>query len=165
MEGGVITIDYSLLWQAFNMFIIYLLIRRYLYKPLSNFIKGRQETIENNLNTAAQEKEEAEKLRQKYEQSLMSAKQEAREILNNATKQSEEIISEGKREAKEQGEQIIEKAKKELELEKEKVFKELKDEIAFISVRIAERIIETKIDAAAQRQLVDRYLKEVKKVS
>ena len=165
MDGGVITINWTLAWQALNMIVLYVLIRRYLYKPLANFIKNRQDTIENNLNTATKEREEAEKLRKQYEESIMSARQEAREIINNATKKSEEIISEGRRAAQEQGQQIVEKAKKDLQLEKEKVFNELKDEIALISVRIAERIIETKIDAAAQRQLVDRYLKEVRKVS
>ncbi len=165
MEGGVITINWTLLWQGLNMVIIYLLIRRYLYKPMANFMKNRQDTIAGNLETAKQEREEANKLRKQYEESIESARQEARDIINNARKRSEEIISEGRRAAQEQGEQIIEKAKQDLEQEKEKVFKELKDEIALISVRIAERIIETKIDAALQRQLVDRYLKEVKKVS
>ncbi len=165
MEGGVITINWTLLWQGINMVIIYLLIRRYLYQPMANFMKNRQDTIANNLKTAEIEREEAHALRAQYEESIESAKQEAREIINNARKRSEEIISEGRRAAQEQGEQIIEKAKQDLVQEKEKVFKELKDEIALISVRIAERIIETKIDAAAQRQLVDRYLKEVKKVS
>ncbi len=165
MEGGVITINWTLLWQGLNMVIIYLLVRRYLYKPMANFMKNRQDTIANNLKTAEVERDEAQKLRAQYEESIESAKQEAREIINNARKRSEEIISEGRRAAQEQGEQIIEKAKQDLEQEKEKVFKELKDEIALISVRIAERIIETKIDVALQRQLVDRYLKEVKKVS
>ena len=165
MEGGVITINWTLFWQALNLIILYVLFRRYLYAPLANFMKNRQDNIANSLDQAAKEREEAEKLRKQYEESIASARQEAREIINNANKKSEEIISEGRRAAQEEGQRIIEKAKQDLELEKEKVFKELKDEIALISVRIAERIIETKIDAAAQRQLVDRYLKEVKKVS
>lgn len=164
-NGGVITIDYTLLWQAVNMIVLFLLVRRYLYRPLSDFVKNRQKMIEDNINNAAEEKEQAEKLRKQYEESIRSAKQEAREIINNANKQSEEIIAEGKRNAKEEGEKMLAKAKEDLELEKEKVFKELKDEIAFVSVRIAERLIEQKIDAASQRELVERYLKEVKNVS
>ncbi len=165
MEGGVITINWSLLWQAVNMLIIFLLIRRYLYQPMANFLKNRRDTIAGNLQSAEEERAAAEKLRKQYEESIESARQEARSIINNATKRSEEIISEGRRKAQEEAEEMLVKAKKDLEQEKEKVFKELKDEVALLSVRIAERIIETKIDAAAQRQLVDRYLKEVKKVS
>lgn len=163
--GGVVTIDYTILWQIFNMFIIYLLIRRYLYKPLVGFIENRKKGIEDDLKYAEQDKQEAQKLKEEYEKSIRAANQEAREILNKATKESEEIIAEGKRQAKQQAEDMIARAQEELELKKEKMFKELKDEIAFISVRIAERIIETKIDAASQRQLVERHLKEVKRVS
>ncbi len=164
-NGDIITINYTLLWQVFNMVVLYLLIRRFLYKPLSNFVRNRQQSIEENINNAAREREEAEKLRRDYEQKIAAARQEAREIVNQAARQRDEIIAQGKRDAKEQGEQLIAKAKEELQLEKEKVFKELKDELAFISVGIAERIIETKIDAAAQKQLVDRYLEEVRSAS
>ncbi len=163
--GGVVTIDYTILWQIFNMFIIYLLIRRYLYKPLVGFVENRKKGIEDDLKYAEQEKQEAQKLKEEYEKSIRAANQEAREILNKATRESEEIIAEGKRQAKQQAEDMIARAQEELELKKEKMFKELKDEVAFISVRIAERIIETKIDAASQRQLVERHLKEVKRVS
>ena len=163
--GGVVTIDYTILWQIFNMFIIYLLIRRYLYKPLVSFIENRRKGIEDDLDYAEQEKEEAQRLKEEYEKSIRAANQEAREILNKATKESEEIIAEGKREAKQQSEDMIARAHEELELKKEKMFQELKDEIAAISVQIAERIIETKIDAALQRQLIERRLKEVKNVS
>lgn len=165
MQGGVITLDFTILWQALNIVILYYLLRRFLYRPLVEFMEKRRSGIQNDITEAERLRKEAEELKEHYEERINAARKEASEILEKATRESREIIAAGRQKAREESEQILEKARRDLELEKNKVFKELHDEVALISVQIAERILEKEIDLQAQRELVDRYIKEVEKAS
>ena len=165
LEGGVVTLDFTLLWQAFNIIVLYYLLRRFLYKPLSEFMENRRQKIQGDLKTSRESKEEAEKLKAQYEEKIRASQQEAQAIIDRAARKGEEIVNESAKDARKESEAILAKARQELEMEKEKAFRELQDQVALLSVRLAEKIIEKELDPASQSKLVKDYIDEVNQLS
>jgi len=161
----VVTFDINYVFQLANFLILFLLLRKFLYKPIAGYMEQRREEISNAIEQAENDKEVARKTREKYEKQILEAKKEAAEILNRAGKQGDDMISQSKVEAKKQAQNIIEQAKKEINLEKERVFMELRDEVGRLSVDIAQKIIVQNIDYASQEKLIKDYLAEVGEVS
>ena len=161
----MVTFDINYVFQLVNFLILFLLLRKLLYKPIAGYMEQRREEIRNTIEQAENDKEVARKTREKYEKQILEAKKEAAEILNRAGKQGDDMISQSKVEAKKQAQNIIEQAKKEINLEKERVFMELRDEVGRLSVDIAQKIIVQNIDYASQEKLIKDYLAEVGEVS
>lgn len=165
MEGEIIDISPEMLaFQAVNVLILYFLLRRFLYEPLTNLMQNRTREIEEGLEQAEQNRQRAEQLQKEYDEELQKARREAREIVEKASRQRDELIKEGQEEARKQTEKMINEAREEIRVEQEKAFEELRKDIVRFSVDIAERIIEKEITTESHETLVDRYLKEVGRI-
>lgn len=161
----MVSLNINYLFQLVNFLLLFLLLKKLLYKPIAGYMEKRKEEIRNAIEKAEQDKEVARKTREKYEKQILEAKKEAAEILGKASKQGDEMISLARAEAKKQGQNLIEQAKKEIQLEKERAFMDLREEVGRLSVSIAEKIIVQNIDVAAQEKLIREYLDEVGEVS
>ncbi len=124
-------------------------------------MKQREEHIANEIETAENNRKEAEKYLEEQREEIKRARQEAQEILENAkklsTKQGEEIVASAKTEA----ERVKESALAEIQREKEQAVTALREQVASLSVLIATKVIEKELDEKAQDQLIQEYLKEV----
>jgi len=93
--------------------------------------------------------------------SLQQARKDAQDIIEQSrqtsNRQAEQLITQ----AKEETTRLKEEAAREIESEKNKAVAALRSEIGAVSVQIASKVLEREVDAKAQDQLVDNYLKEV----
>ena len=110
----MLTLNLNLLYTVVNVLVLFLLLRKFLYKPVMNIIEQRQKQVDDALNAAETSKKEAaaalhtaqEKLchvdteaaarRTAYEQQAETEKQQ---LLAEAQKQADAIVAEGKRNA------------------------------------------------------------------
>ena len=110
----MLTLNLNLLYTVVNVLVLFLLLRKFLYKPVMNIIEQRQKQVDDALNAAetsqkedaaalhtAQEKlchvdTEAAARRTAYEQQAETEKQQ---LLAEAQKQADAIVAEGKRNA------------------------------------------------------------------
>ena len=63
----MLRLDINLLFTIINLLIWYLLIKKFLFKPVNNIIAKREEAIEGRYKEAEQEKLEAGQQKEKYE--------------------------------------------------------------------------------------------------
>ena len=107
----MLTLNLNLLYTVVNVLVLFLLLRKFLYKPVMNIIAQRQKQVDDALNAAETSKKEAaaamnaaqEKLRgvdneaaarrTAYEQQAETEKQQ---LLADARKQADAIVAEGK---------------------------------------------------------------------
>ena len=161
----MINIDHELIFMLINVLVLYLLMRRYLFKPMGNFLENRRQEIKTNLETAEEKKKEAEELRASYEEKLENATEEAQQIIKEARIRGDELKTQAKQEAKEEADHMINKAKEEIQMERNKAIASLKDEVANMTVSVASKIVEEDLDDEKHRELVKKYLTEVGEVS
>ncbi|AUN12962.1 ATP synthase subunit B [[Clostridium] sordellii] len=157
----LIGVSYELLFQLINTFLVFVILKKLLFKPVLGIIEARQKDIQTNLAQGEKTKSEGEKFKKEYEEKLSSAKDQGQEIIKQATlraeKKSEEIISTAKNEAT----SIKEKASKDIAQERQKVMNEVKDDISSIALLAASKVIESDLDKSKHEKLINDFIKEV----
>lgn len=157
----LIDVSYELLFQLINTFLVFVLLKKLLFKPVMSIVEAREKDIQNNLAQGEKAKTEGISLKKEYEEKIDSAKAEGQEIVKNATlraeQKSDEIISA----AKDEAHSLKEKASKDVEQERQKVMNEIKNDISDIALLAASKVIEKDIDKSKHEELINNFIKEV----
>jgi F-type H+-transporting ATPase subunit b len=165
MTGSLVGIDMNMVFQLVNTLVLYLLLRHFLFKPVSDHLASRRDRIENDLRSAEDAKKEAERLKSEYQGKLDGVEKEAGEIISGAARSGEmrrcEIIRDAKAEAK----NIFKRAQRDIMLEKEKAMSGIRDEMVSISMQAAEKVLEENIDSETNRRLIRDYVDGVGRIS
>ena len=165
MEPRLFDLDLQLLTDAVLMiiaiFVLFLVASYFLFNPVREMLKKRQDKIKGELDDAARDKEEAAALKAEYEAKLKNIDKEAEEILSDARKRA--LANENKivAEAKEEAAGIIDRARAEAELEKQKAVDDVKREMVVLASMLAGKVVKASIDTNIQESLVNETLKEI----
>ena len=150
-----------LFWSVIN-FLFFLLALYFIGGK--NFIKNitdRENLIQNALDSAEEKKATMERLVKENEHKLLEAQKTIDDMLKKAKEQSvlqaQQIIDE----AKKQKESIINDAIAEIERNKKAALMELQRGVADMVMSATEIIIEEKLDQEKDKQLIEKYLKEI----
>ncbi len=133
----------------------------FLFNPARELLQKRQDRIKEEMDSSAKDKKEAAQLKTNYEAKIKEASREVDEILSEgrkkALKRENEIVDEAKVEAS----RIKDRANKEIELNKSKMKDEVKQEMIAVASVMAGKIIAGNIDETKQKQLIDEALNEM----
>lgn len=144
-----------------NFFILYFILKRFLFKPVTNYMEKRTNSIKESFKKAEDANKAAESLRKEYENQLEMANETANKIIEearkNARKEFDDIIKEAKLEA----EAIKSKGDQEVSYKHEQMMKKLREEAASLVFAAAEKLIEVNLDEDKNRQLVERFLNDI----
>lgn len=143
------------------LFFLFIALSYLLFEPARKMLKGRQEKIKNELDSAAADMESARDLREEYEGKLKEIDKEAEQILSDARKKA--LANENRiiADAKEEAARIMERARKEAELEKQKAADDVKREMISLASMMAGKVVAASIDTTVQESLIDETLKEM----
>ena len=156
------TFEWSLALGAFvNFFILLFLLKKFLYKPVLGMLEKRHDQVMGNMQAAADAKADAEQLRAEYAAQLKDAKNEAQEIINNATKIGEQTKANIIAEAREEAAKVSAKAQEDIQREKTQAINELRSEVASLAILAAEKIVGKSIDVKDHEDMVNNFVKEV----
>ena len=144
-----------------SLFILYLILRKFLYEPLDSFLSTRKTEINKDIQDAKDLRENAESLRLEYEAKLDEVREETQDILNQARKRSEILEKEMLEEAKKEADAIKSRAMLDIEREKSRALSSVHDEISEIALLVASQVINSEMDDRVQRELVDSFIDEV----
>src|SRR6056297_1191896 len=161
LKLGLVEFSWNFVFQIINTIILYLVLKKFLFVPVTEFIQGRKDEIKSSYDDAENTKEEAESLKKEYEEKLDNIKEEGQEILIKAQKKADERDSEIIKDSKEQAAKLKEKAEKDIEIEKKKALNDVKDEISTIAMMAASKVLGNEVDKDKNKQLVDDFIKEV----
>ncbi|WP_296254798.1 F0F1 ATP synthase subunit B [uncultured Ezakiella sp.] len=144
--------------------VLFLGLRHLLFKPVTEYLNNRKAYIENNIKSSEELKSEAEELRNDYSSRIDEANNEARDILANARKNSDKIVSNAKNEAETEKARIIASANKEADEMKQKAFSNLKDEIVDIAILTAKDLSDVDHNPETARKFTDKRIKDLGEV-
>ena len=153
---------WTMLFAWANLLILYLFLKKLLFKPLKNMIDSRQKEIDDAYESAEEKNRKADELRASYEKKLADAARESEDIVRTATRraelESEEIIKNAGREA----DRIVERAEERIELERRAALEEIKNEVSTLALDIAAAVIERDVSAEEHAALIDEFISEEK---
>lgn len=147
--------------QLVALLILFLVLRHFLWKPVTEFLKKRQDYVMQNMADSEKAKEESDKLKKEYEDKLDSAKQEASEIISSARAYSEDLKAKAIRDSKEEAKKEYEKGIKDLELERQKVLTSVNDDIVDMAILSAQKILKEEANQDVDRKMVESFLADL----
>lgn len=158
----IISVNFwNILISLANLCILFLILKKFLYKPVTKVLAERRAQIESDYSAADEAKRVALESKTEYEEKLSHAEADAdamrRAAADDAKRHGDKLVAE----AREKADSIIAAAEAEIDLDKKKARAEMKREIADVSVKLAEKIIERELDADTHRELIDSFTEEI----
>ncbi|HBL74896.1 MAG: ATP synthase F0 subunit B [Bacteroidetes bacterium GWF2_42_66] len=152
-----------LFWMAISFTIVFLILKKFAWKPIINALKDREDSITEALNSAQKARKDVEGLKADNEKIIAEARREKDLILKEARDIKEKIVAEAKTQANAETQKSIETARLIIQNEKTAAINEIKQQVAELSVSIAEKVLQKELkDKKEQEALVDNLLKDVK---
>ncbi len=152
---------WQILISLINLLLLFLLVKKFLFKPIKKVLQKRQDEIDEQYKKAETAQAEADKSRDMWEEKLSGARAEADAILKNATLQAKHreetlIIN-----AEQKAEAILRTAQNEAELERKKATEGIKREIVEVSSALTEKMLEREINSDDHRVLIDSFIEKI----
>ena len=149
---------WTMLFAWCNLLILYIFLKKLLFKPIKNMIDSRQKEIDDMYADAESSKVSAENLKCEYEKKLECANEESEQILKSAVRRAQLREEEILKEANEKAQRTLDRAEEQIELEKKKAINEVKDEVSAMAIGIASAVIERDVDENEHKALIDEFI-------
>jgi len=167
LNGGIKMLDFNqLIWtfifHIINIIILYFILRRFLFKPIRNFLNAREEKFKARKAELDERQRKIDEMEALCKQKLEEAKNEAKKIIDKANEGAQDHLREARLQASEQVKLMLERGRKELEAERKLAMEELKTQAAILAVEIASKILEKNITVEDNKRIIEEFLEEVK---
>ena len=156
----MLTLNWNIFWVVFNIILLFILLRIFLYKPLQNIMQKRTELIQNEITSAETRNKEAAALKEQYESSMKNAKAESDEIVGQAKERAKVQYDQIVGNANEEAAQIVSQAHKTAESDRDQMMRDAQSELADVALAAAAKLIGKNIDDEANRKMLDDFLSE-----
>ena len=157
----VTLVPWTFIIQIINLFIQVYLIKKFLFKPINEILEKRRKLADKTIREAREAQEEADSLKEQYENSLTNAHAQAAQIVSEAQKEAQVKADAMVREAQEEAAGIKARAAADIEQEKKKAINEAKDEIGGLAMDIAGKVVEKEINEADHKKLIEDFINKV----
>ena len=148
-------------WTIFIFILLVLVLAKTAWKPLMAAVEARERSIRHDLESAEKARTEAERIKSELDARMALFRSEADRRLEEAAAQGNRERSLIIEEAHKAASLLIENARKELETDKRALERELKGRVSELAFMAAEKVLLKTVDQKANKELVDRFLKEL----
>ncbi|MBE5783875.1 MAG: F0F1 ATP synthase subunit B [Clostridiales bacterium] len=152
---------WDILISLANLLIMFLIVKRFLFRPVMKVMVQRQEQVDKIYDDANQDRQAAGSMKQEYETRLASAREEADSLVKNAVQTAQRKGDAIVAEAASQASHLKQKAEEEIAMEKKQMLQSVQSEISDMAVSIASKVVEREIRQKDHDAFVDEFIKNV----
>lgn len=157
--GEFLSIDlFTALFTLANTIALFLVLKKFLFKPVLKIIDDRQQEIDQMYTEAQNAKEHAQAMEQEYTQKLAQAADTSEKLVKEAVTRGQNREEEIIRQANADADAIRRKANADIAREKKKAVNDAKNEISQIALEIAGKVVERQLQEKDQEELVDQFI-------
>lgn len=153
------------LWQILislaNLILIFLIVKRFLFKPVKKLLAQRQAELDHQYAAASAAEQQAQEHKAAWEEKLQSANAEADAIIQDATHTAKYRAAQILEDANAKAEGIKQRAEAEAILTQKRAEEGIKREIVEVSSALAEKMLEREIDQEDHRALIGSFIDEI----
>ena len=151
--------------QLIGFAVVFFVLKKLAWSKLLGAIDARRQKIGDEFSAIEQGKKKLEALESEYHKKLENIEQEARVKIQDAANVGVALARDIQDKARSDAQRMVERAKEEIDQDIQKARMSIRDQIIEVSSLMTERIISEKMDAKEHEKLVDKFLKEIEKVS
>lgn len=138
--------------------LMFPIIQLFFVNPLNEAMDERTRRLEETYGDAESLKQNMTDLKASYEQKLATTEAEAREKIQTALGEAQEMKGRIIEEARGQAEEIKDRTTEELRREREKMLVDLRSHVVDLTMTATRKVIGESMDEAKQRELVEKFI-------
>ncbi len=144
-----------------NLLLLYLMLKKFLYKPVKKVLADRQAAIDARYREADAARSEALKAQAEWNEKMADADTQAAGIVSSAVESANRQSSAILGETREKADRMISRARAEAEAERRRAEDDIKTQIADVSVILAGKILDREINAEDHSDLINSFISEI----
>ncbi|MBA2500920.1 MAG: F0F1 ATP synthase subunit B [Chitinophagaceae bacterium] len=150
-------------WTLLAFIIVFLVLKKFAWKPILNSLDEREKGIADSLSTAERVRAEMTQLQNENEILLAQAREERGAMLKEAREIKEKIITDAKEQAKVEASKIINEAQLAIQTQKMAAITDVKNQIGKMVIEVSEKILKRELqDKPAQEKHIAQLVEGVK---
>ena len=153
----------TIFWTLVTFLALVVLLGRFAWKPLVGALEARERAIREDLEAAAQRRDEAQTLVLEQRELLTAARRERAEAVDAGKRDAERVKQELLDEARRQREQVLRETEAQVEAGMRKARAELRGTAVDLAILAAEKLLSKNLDEATHRRLVEDHLAELER--
>ncbi len=151
----------TLIIQMIGFFILFFVLKRYVFGMIGGAIEDRKRDIRDRMAGLDADRKELDRLQDEARRRLEEIEAEARERMQAAVDQSNAERGRILAQTQQDTDRELEKARNTIRREKEHAVAELRAQVGDLAVEIAGRVLNSTLDAAEHRKVVDEFIAQL----
>ena len=162
----MLRIDFNLVLTIINIIVLYLILRKFLFRPVMDIIlnamviEAVEKMIADGISHANEEQDKAHALKKQYEDALNGAKEESTKMIEQAKLDAKQEYNQILNEANEKADKVMKTARESLKQEREQAFDDMKAQVAGLAMDAAKKILLENADNISGVNAYDQFLKD-----
>lgn len=148
--------------QIVNFLIILYVLRRFLYKPVFDLLKKRENTIKEGLEKTEEARKYLEKALEEEKEILKKAQTQALKLINEAKTEAAEILRTTEESSKKQAEKLVSQAKEQISEETREAEKHLAKNISLLAIEFLQKTVGEFFDEKQQEEIMSKAIRKLK---
>lgn len=164
---SLITPDFGLLfWMVLIFGVVFFILAKAGFPVITGMVDKRSEAIAKSLKDAREIEEKMTRMNQECREIMDQARREQNALITEATETKKQIIEQAKEQAREEAQKIVSDARLQISAEKESALRDVRKEVSMLSVAIAEKILRRELSSDKDlEEYVSTLLDEADKMS
>ena len=151
---------WTVLWTGINLVVLYLLMRHFLFQPVTNLMEQRTKAIEEGIAQAQKAKQAAQTLQEQSEAQLAQVRGQADQIVAQAKQQGQREYDQIIASAQADAQAIRADAQQQVEAERRQMLQDAQQQVAALALLAAAKVSVHAMDQAGDQELVEDFLRE-----
>ena len=152
---NVLNLNGQIIWVFVNLLILFLLMKKFLFGPITRMLDARAKGVSDTLDQADARLAEAEQSKQ-----LADARSQAAQIIAESRKRADLAYSRRMEEAEQDVQRLNEQAARQREADRQVMLDEAKQEIAALVMLATAKVSKQVLDSDSDKAMVSAFLDE-----
>lgn len=155
LNGGL------MFWTLLIFVALLIVLSRFAFKPLLAAVEAREQSLQDAIDAARQDRDAASKLLEEQRQQLETARAEAQRYIAEGRATAEKLKASMLDETRAQQQELLERARRDIAGETTRAIAELRREAVDLALAGAGKLIARNLDDAGNRKLVEDFLASI----
>ena len=148
-------------WTTFVFLAVLAILWKFAWGPILEMVQAREDGIQDTLDQAANERDEAAKLLAEHRQQMADARRQAQQMIAEGKEAGERVRQGIEEKARIEGDAMIERARESIGREKDAALDELRKEAVDLALAAAAKLLQESLDEKKDRELIMGFIDDL----
>ena len=152
-------------WTLIAFIIVFVILKKFAWKPILASLKERETGIANSLTTAERVRAEMAQMKNESEALMAQAREERSVMVKEAKAATDKMLTEAKERAKNEYDRIVADAQIAIQQQKNAALTEVKNQVGKLVIEVSEKVLRRELANKAEQEVYIKGLAETVKLN